>query len=666
MIDEVDAYSWMRNVEDPRLMEHFIKENDRFEEVMAPVMPLAQQIFCEIVERIPSEDTTVPYRFGRYEYSYRYSDGREYPYLLRKLTDSPEEPEILLDYQEFLDGSEFLDIQICVDRQSTVLAYAIDQKGDRIYSIRFRDLISKQDLPHCIPVTTGNMTWSSDGRILFYSEPDPATLRWRRIKRYVLGTHPPTAETVFDDAHEAFSCHVYSAKSDDFILIHRSSGTEDEVYFIPGSDPFAQPRFLQACRPELEYDVQHDGTSFIIRTNLRNPNFRLMRASPEASSSENWAALLDPAEGAFLEDFEVVRGWVALKERVARAVRGRAVRLTDGRESLLGSCDPLHGLEFKDNLELGTSVIRYEQTSFIRPTITCDHDLETGATTILKEERVGGSFDSDAYVAEQRYVERPGTVAVPLTLLYRKDRSSAPGPVLLYGYGAYGFSIEPCLWMPRFSLLDRGFVFAIAHVRGGGELGRAWHEAGRCRSKPNSVADFIACAQYLRDSGIADPTSLFAMGESAGGFLVGAAINEQPDLFRAAVTVAPFVDVLNSLSDPTIPLTTTDFSEWGNPRNPEDHDLIRSYSPYNNIRRQAYPHILALARINDTQVAVWEPAKWLARIRDLSTSRTLHLLRTELNTGHMGRSGRYAQFWDTALAYAFLLGIHDGRLGRTS
>jgi oligopeptidase B len=661
-LDAVDPYAWMRDTSQPRFTEYLQKQNELFDELMRPVRPLADQLLAEIVERTPPEDDSVPFRFGDYEYSFASREGTEYPCYMRRPAGSSRQPEVLLDYNDFAKDGEYLDIQVCVDRRSTVLAFAVDRTGDRVYSVYFKDLVSGELQPICLEFASGNMVWSKDGKFLFYTELDDQTLRWRRIKRYSRGADPGDAKSVFDDPDETFSCYVYSSKGDDFVLIRRSSSDEDEVLFIPSDDLLTPPRALEPCRPGLEYEVQYDGASLIIRTNLEAPNFRLMRAPLDAISSEQWSALWSPEEGAFLEDFEVIRGAIAVKERIGGIVRCRLLESAQGGDTIICPAELNSSIEFTQNVELDTRAIRYERSFYVIPTRTCEYNLDSRTTTMLKQERVCGAFNPDDYVAEQRLVERPGAVHVPLTLLYRRDHGLTRGPVLLHSYGAYGFSIDPYFWLPRFSLLDRGFVFAIAHVRGGGELGRAWHAAGRRHRKPDSIGDYIACAEYLRDTGISDPSNLYAMGESAGGLLVGAALNERPDIFRAVVMIAPFVDILNSLSDPTIPLTTTDFSEWGDPNKPADRSVIRSYSPYDNIREQAYPHILAMSRMNDTQVAVWEPAKWLARIRDMSTSRNHHILRTEFDTGHMGRSGRHAQFRDTAIAYAFLIGVHTGQI----
>jgi oligopeptidase B len=546
---------------------------------------------------------------------------------------------------------------------SSVLAFAVDLRGDCIYEIRFLDIPSRCELPQRIRLATGNMVWSSDGQVLFYCEPDPDTLRWRRIKRYLIGSDPASTEIVYEERDETFSCSVYCAKSHEFIFIHSSSGDEDETHYLVAANAFGAFQVVQQRQAGLEYQVQHAaGSSFIIRTNLLDPNFRLMRTSINKPTSMHWVELVSSA-GAFIEGFEVFRDHIAVKERREGAIRIRVLRLSDCRESLLTfNHSGQHCVDFVDNWESDSPTLRYEFSSLTEPTAVYDYRFDTGLSALLKKDTING-FDGGAYVAAWLHVPQAGGVSIPITLLYRKDRESSPKPVVLYGYGAYGISLDPCFSLARMSLVDRGFVFALAHVRGGGEFGRDWHYAGRQQCKLNSILDYIACAEYLHSAGIAHRDGIFALAESAGAVLVGAAINERPDLFRAVVAIAPFVDVLNSLLDPTIPLTTTDFTEWGNPGNPVDYNYIKRYSPYDNVRRQEYPHLLAMSAINDVQVPIWHAARWVAKIRDSCTKEKVLLLRTELDTGHLGQSGRYAHHWETALAYAFFLGIWEGVLG---
>lgn len=659
--EDTDDYAWMRDVSDPRFLAFLDDENARFAAAMAPARGLEQEIFEEIVARSPRADETVPYKYAEYEYRFVYPEGAEYPRFERARLGIPESRETILDYAALAESYPSCDIQVCVDRRSHLLAFAVDVTGERLYTIRFKELATGKVLPQTIDGASGNMAFSKDGEVLFYTELDRKTLRWRRVKRYRLGADPQSADTVYDETDEAFSCSVDPAKGDDFIFIRSSSGEEDEVRFVPADDVLGSARLVAARRPKCEYDVQFDGTGFVIRTNEEAPDFRLMRAPIEGPGAHSWIPLWAPEPGAYLEDFEVVRGTIAVAERISGAIRGRIVLIEGGAERVFGLSGAAASITLKDNIELNARAIRYEWGTYTDFPCISEVDLDSGATQVLKIERAGGNFDPNEYAAEEHRVERPDGAHVPLTILSHKSDRGRPCPTLIYGYGAYGFSIDPYLWLPRFSLIDRGFRVAIAHVRGGGDLGRAWHDAGRRKNKPTSVADFVACAEYARKVGAA--SNLNAMGESAGGVLVGAALNARPNLFRAVVTVAPFVDLLNSLSDPTLPLTTTDYDEWGDPNDPLERRCIRSYAPYENLRPQPYPHLLALARLHDTQVPVWEPAKWIARMRAMSTGSGLQFLKTELETGHMGRSGRYKQFHDTATAYAFLVGVERGLIG---
>ncbi len=655
---DADDFSWMRDVSDPRFLLFLQEENARLAAAMAPAHGIEQEIFEEIASRSPRSDETVPYRYGEYEYRFVYSEGAEYPRFERAHSRIPETRETILDYAAIAASHASCDIQVCVDRRSSLLAFAIDVTGERLYTIRFKDLTTGAVLPQAISGASGNMVLSKDGQVLFYTELDSQTLRWRRVKRYRIGAAPQTAETVYDETDEAFSCSIYPAKGDDFVFIRSSSGEEDEVRFVPGDDILGPARLVAARRPKCQYEVQFDGAAFVIRTNDDAPNFRLMRASRDVTETYAWRPFWAPEPGSYLEDFEVLQGSIAVTERVDGAMRGRIISIGSEIESVFAPSHEPAAVAFKDNVELDARNIRFEWATYADFPRICEIDLDSRETRVLKHEKAAGNFDQNDYAVEEHRVGRPDGARVPLTILSRKSDREQPCPTLVYGYGAYGFSIDPYLWLPRFSLIDRGFRIAIAHVRGGGELGRVWHEAGRRRTKPTSIADFVACAEYTREVGLA--SSVYAMGESAGGVLVGAALNARPNLFRAAVTIAPFVDLLNSLSDPTIPLTTTDYDEWGDPNDPMDRRCILSYAPYEKLQPQPYPHVLALARLHDTQVAVWEPAKWIARMQTMSTGSGMQFLKTEFDTGHMGRSGRYEQFRDTATAYAFLIGVERG------
>ncbi|MGY3412920.1 S9 family peptidase (plasmid) [Bradyrhizobium sp. 155] len=658
---DADDFSWMRDVSNPRFLLFLQEENARFAAAIAPARDIEQELFEEIASRSPRVIESVPYKYGEYEYRLLYPEGAEYPRFERAQSRMPESRETILDYADVAGSYASCDILVSVDRRSSLLAFAIDVTGERLYTIRFKDLATGAVLPQTISGASGNMVFSKDGRNLFYTELDSQTLRWRRVKRYRIGADPQSSETVYDEADEAFSCSVYLAKGDDFVFIRSSSGEEDEVRFITSDDVLGPARLIAPRRPKCEYEVQFDGVDFVIRTNYNAPNFRLMRAAIDVTEIEAWRPFWAPEPGCYLEEFEVLQGTIAVIERVDGAMCGRIIPSGIAIETPFASDRKPASIAFKANVELDAGAIRYEWSTYIDFPRICQIDLDSRETRVLKFERAAGNFDQNDYEVEEHRVDRPDGARVPLTILSRKGDRGQPGPTLVYGYGAYGFSIDPYLWLPRFSLIDRGFRIAIAHVRGGGELGRAWHEAGRRRAKTTSIADFIACAEYTREVRLA--SNIYAMGESAGGVLVGAALNARPDLFCAAVTIAPFVDLLNSLSDPTIPLTTTDYDEWGDPNDPSDRRCILSYAPYEKLQPQPYPHVLALARLHDTQVAVWEPAKWIARMRTMSTGSGVQFLKTEFDTGHLGRSGRYEQFRDTATAYAFLIGVERGLIG---
>lgn len=656
--DEADPFAWMRRVATKRARAHYVRENARCEAALAPIMPLADEIFAEILARMPPTEDTVPYRYGDYEYRFSHGPGTRYPVFQRRPASGDQAFEPLLDYASLAEGDAHLDVQVAVDRASSRLAFAVDRSGAGVYRIGFKDIATGALAPTVLDGASGNMAFSRDGRFLLYVELDADTLRWRRVKRHHLGDDPAAARTVLDDPDEAFSCYVRPARSDACLFLHRTSGVADEVFVIDPRDPTAPPRSLQPLREGLEYEPRFDGDGLVVRTNLEAPDFTLMRAPFDAASAGEWRPFWRPEPGVFLEAFDVARGHVVVKERIDGAVRLRVLDAAGQTERVIEPADPAIGLDLGANEELDATTIRFTRSSYVGPTETREYDVVSGARRLVKRETWAPGFSPDGYACERLSAPRPDGARVPVTLLRRVDAGEAPRPTLLHAYGAYGFGIDPHSWLPRYGLMDRGFHFAIAHVRGGGEMGRLWRDAGRGAGKAESVADLVACAELLLASGRA--SSIHLLGESAGGFLVAAALNARAELFASAAAIAPFVDVLNTLSDPSLPLSVADAAEWGDPNKPEERALIRAVSPYENVAAAAYPPILALTRMNDSQVPVWEAAKWLARVARASTRPAPYLLRVEFDAGHMGRSGRDEQFRDTALVQAFAIGVERG------
>jgi len=657
-----DEFDWMHDLSSQRVLKFLQEENDNFDLAMRPLRSLETEIFEEVVSRLPINSDTVPYKYGEYWYRMTYLDNSEYPCYQRSLRDSPFDWEILLDFRTLAKGHATCDVQVCIDRQSRVLAYAVDTNGDRIYTIFFKDLATGSILPHSLTYASGCMAFSKCGNFLFFVELDRETLRWRWIKRYKTGTDPVDTETVFEELDEAFSCSVYSSKGDHCLFLCSSSGEEDEVQFLLPDRSYSSPQMIAVRTPNHQYTVQFDGSEFIIRTNRDAINFRLMTAKLEDPSLAGWKLLWQPEPEAYLEDFDITDTTIIVNERVNCTTRLLCIRRSDlsvaYRMPLL---DNSVSVVLRDNFELNAAVIRYEKSSYIEPPQICELDLQHEREIVVKTIDFEDSFQSSQYICRQHLVLMPDGCQVPMSLLCRNGDQDIAGPTLVYVYGAYGYSVDPYILPPRFSLIDRGFRIAIAHVRGGGELGTQWHYAGRALNKATSISDFVECCVYLRKSQLS--TNLYAMGESAGGVVVGAALNQRPELFAGVVAIAPFVDFLNTLSDPSIPLTTLDYGEWGDPNQPKDYQYMLSYAPYQNLRPLPYPHALAMISLQDTQVPSWEAAKWIARMRMVTTSTSQQFIKTEFLAGHMGRSGRTEQYRDLVIAYTFLLGLEQNSIG---
>lgn len=655
-MEPVDEFSWLQDLSSERVLRFLQQENERFHSAMSSVEPLETEIFEEVVSYLPKKDDTIPYKFGDYWYRFSYVDDSEYPCYQRSASDGSLSWETILDFSDLAQGLASLDVQVCIDRSSRCLAFAVDTTGDRIYTIYFKDLITGSLSPYSLPCASGCMAFTNIDDLFFFVELDPETLRWRWVKRYAIGSEPNKAEIIFEEEDETFSCSIYSSKGQDCLFLCSSSGEEDEVHFLMSNHIYDPPRLIAGRSPKHQYTVHFDGNEFVIRTNRDVPNFGLMTATLHNPAPSDWKTLWQPEPEAYLEDFDVLSSHIIVNERIQCKTRLRSIRRWDGMvDHTMPLLDHPFSVILKDNHELNSRNIRYEKATFTDPPQICELDLLTGEEKILKTIRLGGNFQSTQYVCKEHFVPTPDGCQVPLTLLCRHSDQGISKPTLVYVYGAYGFSIDPFILPPRFSLLDRGFCIAIAHVRGGGELGGKWHDAGRAQNKPCSIADFIACCTYLLQDQLA--TRLYAMAESAGGAIVGAALNQHPEMFAGVVAIAPFVDFLNTLSDPSLPLTTIDYGEWGNPSQPDDHRCMLSYVPYQNLCPQIYPYVLAMISLQDTQVPPWEAAKWIAKMRAVTTGSAQQFLKTEFDTGHAGRSGRTEQYRDIVLAYAFLLAI---------
>ena len=672
----VDDYYWLRERDNPEVRAYLEAENAHVREVMADTAAFEARLFEEIKGRIKHTDMSVPYREGDHRYYRRYEDGREYEIHCRRRMDGGGESdaaadgeEVILDVNEVAAGHPFCQVASRpVSPDGRLLAYAVDTVGRRQYAIRVRDLAARQDLPDVIADVTSNIAWAADGEAFFYARHDPTTLRPCRILRHRLGDDPGDDQLVYEEADDTFSCGVWSSRSKQYILIGSFQTLTTEFRYLDAADPEAPLQTLLPRERGHEYDIDHYRGRFYIRSNAGARNFRLLEADDAAPARDAWRELVPHRDDVLITGFELFRDHLVVAERHAGLTRLR-VRPWEGSEHHITFEEPAHAVSIATNREPETATLRFHYTSMTTPPSVYDYDMETRARRLLKREEVLGDFDPACYETERLRATAPDGVRVPISLVRRKREASAPPaqadaaaapPLLLYGYGAYGISMEPAFRSALLSLLDRGFTYAIAHVRGGEELGRWWYDDGKLRKKRNSFTDFIACAEHLVAQGRTTPERLFAMGGSAGGLLMGAVINTRPDLFHGVVAQVPFVDVVTTMLDESIPLTTGEYDEWGNPNDPADYAYIRSYSPYDNMEPVNWPHLLVMTGLHDSQVQYWEPAKWVARRRALQPEdgRRL-LLQTNMDAGHGGASGRFRQYRETALQYAFLLDLAE-------
>jgi oligopeptidase B len=640
---------------------------------------LQDRLFEEIKGRIKQTDVSVPYKLGDYQYYTRFEDDQEYPIHCRQAlgvvtevgtevgekTDAEAPEEILLDLNELAQGHRFYAVgSRQISSNQNILAFAADTTGRRIYTIHFKDLDSGTILAEHIPEAAGNLTWAEDNRTLFYTKQDPQTLRWDRIYRHTLGTDPAADPLIFYETDETFSCHVGKTKSKRYILIGSWHTLSSEYRFVEADQPHGAFRLFQPRQRHHEYDIEHYGEYFYIRTNHQAKNFRLMQTPVSDPTLGHWTELIAHRQDVLLEGFELFRDHLVLQERKQGLVQLH-VRPWSGAAHYLDFGEPAYLASSQANYEFDTPLLRYAYTSLTTPETIYDYHMDRRDKTLLKQDEVLGGFDAGQYRTERLCAQAPDGTSVPISLVYRSEPGAAlkktgDRPLLLYGYGSYGASMDATFSAARLSLLDRGFVYAIAHIRGGEELGRAWYEDGKLLNKKNTFTDFVACAEFLVKQGYSASQRLYIAGGSAGGLLVGAVLNLRPDLFNGAVAQVPFVDVVTTMLDASIPLTTGEYDEWGNPNEKTYYDYMLSYSPYDQVERKAYPHLLVTTSLEDSQVQYWEPAKWVAKLRAYKTDTNRLLLRTTMEAGHGGPSGRYRQYRETAFWYAFLLDLEGG------
>jgi oligopeptidase B len=622
---------------------------------------LEEKLFEEIKGRFKQTDMSVPYKRDDYFYYTRYEEGNEYPVYARKRGSLDHPEEILLNGNVLAEGHEFFSIGgWAVSSGQDLLAYALDTQGRRIYTTYLKNLITGELLPDVIPDITENLTWANDNKTLFYAKQDPTTLRAYRIYRHVLGTDIENDELVFEESDETFAAYVFKTKSKKYLMIVSSHTLSQEYRYLDAGDSLGKFKVFLPREREHEYHVDHYQDRFLVRTNDQAKNFRLISTPVDRTGKEHWEEIIPHRTDVFLGDFELFRDHLVLEERTRGLTQLRVIPWSGGDGYYLAFAEPAYRVNLGTNLEFDTALVRFEYTSMKTPLSIYDHDMVNRQQTLLKQEEVLGGFNADNYMTERLHASALDGTQIPLSIVYRKGmKRDSQNPLLLYGYGAYGLSIDAAFASPRLSLIDRGFVYAIAHVRGGQELGRQWYEDGKLLKKKNTFTDFIACAEYLVREGFTHPQKLFAMGRSAGGLLMGVITNTRPDLFKGIVAEVPFVDVVTTMLDPSIPLTTGEYDEWGDPNQKQYYDYMLSYSPYDNVEAKDYPNLLATGSLQDSQVQYWEPAKWVAKLRAMKTDDNRLLLKTNMDAGHGGASGRFKRHRETAFSYTFLLDLAE-------
>lgn len=653
----VDDYYWLNERDNPQVIEYLTAENAYKDAVMKHTESFQKKLYDEIIGRIKKTDMSVPSKESGYYYYSRYEEEGEYPIYCRRKGTMEAEEEILLNVNEMAEGHAYYSVAgYSVSSNNNLIAFGVDMVSRRKYTIHFKNLKTGEILPDKIPVTSGRAAWANDNKTVFYTLKDEETLRSYKIMKRVLGTDPSSDKEVFEENDVTFSSYVYKTKSKKYLIIGSGSTLSDEYRFLDADNPDGKFKIIQVREKDLLYDVAHYKDKFYIRTNYKAKNFRLMATPVNRTTKGNWKELIPHRDDVLLQGFEVFKDFLVVNERINGLPNLRIMRWDKKTEHYLDFGEETYSAYISYNPEFDTDVLRYEYSSMTTPNSVFDYNMNTKEKTLLKQQEVVGDFDSNNYHAERLYAPARDGTKVPISLVYRKGlEKNGDNPLLLYGYGSYGSTMNASFSSVRLSLLDRGFVYAIAHIRGGQEMGRYWYEEGKLLKKKNTFTDFIDCAEHLIAEKFTNPDMLFAQGGSAGGLLMGAIVNMRPDLFKGVIAAVPFVDVITTMLDTNIPLTTGEFDEWGDPNKKEYYDYMLSYSPYDNVEAKDYPVMLVTTGLHDSQVQYFEPAKWVAKLRALKTDNNILLLDTDMESGHGGASGRFRRYNRTALQYAFVL-----------
>jgi len=659
----VDEYFWLNERESPEVTDYLERENDYYNKMTAHTDDFKDALFKEMKSRIKEDDSSVPYKYNGYWYYTKYEIGKDYPVYLRKKDEQGAEKQVIFDCNEMAEGYSYFSLKgINISPDNKLAVFGVDTVSRREYVLQIKNLETGVIYPLRIENTTGSSTWANDNKTFFYSRKDPQTLRSDKIFKHEFGQEEVVKEDqlVYHEQDETFNAFVYKTKSQKYIVFGSGSTLTSEFSFIDANQPEQKPQVFQSRIRGLEYSISHYQDTFYILTNADGAtNFKLMKTSVNNTSKENWEEVIAHRPEVLLEDIDIFKDYLVVSER-SKGLNEIMIQRWDNTQSYYIPFDnETYTVFTSTNVEFDTDTLRFVYNSLTTPASTIDFNMKTKEREVKKEQEVlGGNFDKDNYSSERVWAEAQDGTKIPISLVYRKDmRNDGTNPLLLYGYGSYGATIDPYFSTVRLSLLDRGFIYAIAHVRGGEYMGRQWYEKGKLLEKKNTFTDFIASTEYLIKEGYTSREHMYAMGGSAGGLLMGAVINMAPELYNGVISAVPFVDVLTTMLDESIPLTTGEYDEWGNPNKKDSYFYMKSYSPYDNVQAKEYPNLLVTTGFHDSQVQYWEPAKWVAKLRSVKKGKQILLFQTNMDAGHGGASGRFEALKEVAQEYAFILDL---------
>lgn len=657
----VDDYFWLNDKENPEVIDYLERENEYYNSMTAHTGQLQDEIFQEIKGRIKEDDASVPYKYNGYYYITRFEKGKDYPIHTRRKDSIEAKEEILFNVNEMAKDHAYYSLGgINVSPDNKLVAFGVDTVSRRKYTIHIKNLETGELLKENIPVTTGGSTWANDSKTLFYTKKDEQTLRSNQILKHVLGTDVNNDSLIFTEKDESFNTYVYKTKSRKYIVIGSNSTLTSEYQILNADTPAGDFKMFQSRTRGLEYGFSHYEDQFYIVTNKDGAtNFKLMKTSELKTTKDNWVAVIPHRDDVLLEDIDIFKEYLVVSERKNGLNELRIIKWADNSEYYLPFNNETYTAYATTNLDFDTTILRYGYNSMTTPSSVIDFDMVTKQKTIVKETEVlGGKFDKDNYEAKRIWATATDGTKIPVSIVYRKGiKLDGSNPFLMYAYGSYGSTVDPYFSYSRLSLLDRGFVFGIAHVRGGEYLGRKWYEDGKLLKKKNTFTDFIDASKFVIEQKYTSSDHLYASGGSAGGLLMGAIVNMSPDIYHGVIASVPFVDVMTTMLDDTIPLTTGEYDEWGNPNDKASYEYMRSYSPYDNVKKTVFPNMLVTTGLHDSQVQYFEPAKWVAKIREYKTDDNALLFHINMDAGHGGASGRFEALKEVAKDYAFLLDL---------